>query len=283
GGVLGTGFWFPAMRVGRHEVYWHRPLVAYLNTAGEVAVLPDAPLRYLTAYDADKPRLDRPTELWPRMQRRPVLVAALAGQDYTRKREVPPQVRNVRKLTHAYALFGAKPLPINFARRIMGMDREGAGERWLAQLPDQVVNGIREIVEPAEVPLGNNGRAADSLTYSHSARRSFEIAYWKTIASLAETHLLNKNNADCALDEATQRVLPYHERHLERLGDLLLAYYRKKIAAANMVGKALVGDVPFQWHTDFDFSWMGGWRKDQEAEAERNLLIVIPGKNRREA
>ena len=120
GGVFGYRFLFPAMRVGKHEVYWHRPLVAYRDATGEVAVLPDAPLGYLTAYHADKPRLDRPIELWPRVQRRPVLLAALAGQDYTRKRQVPPQVRNVRKLTHAYALFGAKPLPVKFARRIMG-------------------------------------------------------------------------------------------------------------------------------------------------------------------
>ena len=28
GGVFGYRFVFPAMRVGRHEVYWHRPLVA---------------------------------------------------------------------------------------------------------------------------------------------------------------------------------------------------------------------------------------------------------------
>src|SRR5262249_36724677 len=186
GGVLGTGFWFPAMRVGRHEVYWHRPLVAYLNTAGEVAVLPDAPLGYLTAYDADKPRLDRPTELWPRMQRRPALVAALAGQDYTHKRGVPPQVRNVRKLVHAYALFGMKPLPINFARRIMGLDREGAGDRWLEALPAQAATHINEIVDPQAAPLGKPGRAPDSLTYAQSARRSFEVAYWKTIASLSE-------------------------------------------------------------------------------------------------
>ena len=43
-------------------------------------MLPDAPLGYMTAYDTDKLRLDRPIELWPRMQRRPVLVAALADQ-----------------------------------------------------------------------------------------------------------------------------------------------------------------------------------------------------------
>src|SRR5262249_9708934 len=203
----------------------------------------------------------------------------------TRKRQAPPQVRNVHKLTQAHALFGAKPLPINFARRIMGLDREGARERWLAELPDQVATGIREIVEPlpAEAPSEKPGRVPDSLTYSRSARRSFEVAYWKTIASLAEGSLLNKNNADCVLDEATQRMLPYRERHLDRLGDVLLAYYQKRIAAAKMSGKALAGEVPFRWRTDLDYSWMGGWRKNQDVEAERKLLIVIPGRNRREA
>jgi hypothetical protein len=196
---------------------------------------------------------------------------------------VPPQVRNIRKLTHAFALFGMKPLPVNFARRIMGLDRKGSGERWLAQLPEQVASRIREIVDTAETPVGMAGEVPESLTYAHSARRSFEVAYWKTIASLAEGTLLNKNNADCVLDEASQRMLPYHERHLEGLGDLLLAYYDKKIAAAKMTGKALAGEVPFRWRTDLDYSWMGGWRKNQDADAERDLLIVIPGRNRREA
>jgi hypothetical protein len=121
------------------------------------------------------------------------------------------------------------------------------------------------------------------LTYAHTARRSFEVAYWKTITSLAESPLLNKNNADCVLDEASQGMLCYHERHLERLGDELLAYYKKKIAAAKMTGKALAGDVPFRWRTDADYSWMDGWRKSQDGEGERNLLIVIPGRNRKEA
>jgi hypothetical protein len=285
GGVFGYRFLFPAMRVGKHEVYWHRPLVAYRDPAGEAAVLPDAPLGYLTAYEADNVRLDRAIELWPRLERRPALVAALADQDYTRKRVVPPQVRNVRKLTHAYALFGAKPLPINFARRIMGLECEGAGERWLAELPESVSNPIREIIEPRlpDALSTNNRQLPDSLTYSHSARRSFEVAYWKTIASLAEGSLLNKNNSDCVLDEATQRLLPYKQSHLRGLGDWLLEYYQKKIAAAKMSGKALAGAMPFRWRTDMDYSWMDGWRKNQDAEAERDLIVVIPGRNRREA
>jgi Zn-dependent M28 family amino/carboxypeptidase len=41
--------------------------------------------------------------------------------------------------------------------------------------------------------------------------------------------------------------------------------------------------VPFRWQTVMDYSWMGGWQKNRGAEAERDLLIVIPGQNRRQA
>jgi hypothetical protein len=285
GGLFAYRFLFPAMRVGDHEVYWHRPLVAYRDANGDAAVLPDAPLGYLTAYDARKPRPDRAVDLWPRLQQRPLLVAALAGEDYTHKRQVPPQVRNVRKLAHAYALFGAKPLPPSLARQVIGLDREWAGGRWLTHLPDRVAALVNAIVAPEIVgpPAGSRGRPPDSLTYRRTARREFEVAYWKTIASLAETPLLNKNNADCVLDEASRRMLPYHDRHLEDLGDRLLAYYRGRIAAAGMTGKAVAGDVPFRWRTDLDYPWMGGWRKNRDTDSERNLVVVIPGKNRREA
>jgi hypothetical protein len=48
-----------------------------------------------------------------------------------------------------------------------------------------------------------------------------------------------------------------------------------------MQGKALAGDLPFQWHTDFDFPWMGGWNANQPGKGyERNLMITIPGKDR---
>ena len=64
-------FFFPAMQVGRHEVYWHRPLVACLAAqvvAAEVVL--HAPLGYLTAYAAvGRSRPGR--ELWPRLLARP--------------------------------------------------------------------------------------------------------------------------------------------------------------------------------------------------------------------
>ncbi len=53
GGHFGYRFLFPAMQVGRHEIYWHRPLVAYLSARTAMPeVLADAPLGYLTAYGA---------------------------------------------------------------------------------------------------------------------------------------------------------------------------------------------------------------------------------------
>src|SRR5207245_836627 len=78
GGVFGYRFQFPAMRVGLHEVYWQRPLVAYLDPQTEQpTVLHDSPLGFLTAFPADRPDPARPIELWPRLLQREPHLAAL--------------------------------------------------------------------------------------------------------------------------------------------------------------------------------------------------------------
>src|SRR5262249_33828637 len=108
-----------------------------------------------------------------------------------------------------------------------------------------------------------------------------EVNYWKTIASLAEGQYLNKNNADCVRDPATQRQLCHHDRDLEALGRYLLTYYDRLVKRAGMAGKALVGDLPVHWRTDFHNSWMSGWLYNQEdREEERDLIVVIPGRDR---
>src|SRR5262249_19726874 len=44
------------------------------------------------------------------------------------------------------------------------------------------------------------------------------------------------------------------------------------------------GEQPFQWRSDFDFSWRGGYARNQKGEGyERNLVVRIPGKSSREA
>ena len=286
GGLFGYRFLFPAMHVAQHEVYWHRPLVAYRGADGTVEVMRDAPLGYLTAYDSRRPALDKPLELWPRMQRRSIPLATLALHEIANGHYSQPIIRNVRKLFDTFNLLGGQPLPRSMVRRLLSLHHKETEEGWVDSLPsDTLRTDLRGMFEaaPSTLPLGKGSKVPASLTYRHSARRSFEVTYWKTIVALAEGTFLNKNNADCVLDEVTKRMLPYHERQLENLGDYLLAYYNRKIVAAGLTGKALAGEVPFQWRTDFDFSWMGGWLKNQEHAAERDLLIVIPGRDRRRA
>jgi hypothetical protein len=59
------------MVVGSHQIFWHRPLIAYLSLdTGKPAVLPDILLGYLTAYDATHLDLNHPVELWPQLYQR---------------------------------------------------------------------------------------------------------------------------------------------------------------------------------------------------------------------
>ncbi len=77
----------------------------------------------------------------------------------------------------------------------------------------------------------------------------------------------------------------HHHRDLEHLGDYLLERHRKtNFPGMDMEGKAICGELPFKWHTDFDFTAFGGWKRNQEGHTyERNILTIIPGKNRKEA
>jgi hypothetical protein len=164
-------------------------------------------------------------------------------------------------------------------------------EQWLAQVADWnsptaygflLYHTLKRIIAP------RSDLALESLpkpiTFRYTATRAFEVAYWKTIARLATGRFINKDNADCIRDPATQKVLKHKQRDLDALADWLLAHYQKLIARYGMRGKAVAGDLPFQWRTDFDFPWMEGWLANQLGKVrERNLLVVIPGKDRSRA
>jgi hypothetical protein len=80
GGRFGYRIYYPPMRVGKYEVFWHLPLVSYLDPeTRKPKLLDDAPLGYLTAYDADEPDLSKPVELWPELRRRPEFIASVWG------------------------------------------------------------------------------------------------------------------------------------------------------------------------------------------------------------
>jgi hypothetical protein len=288
GGLFGYRFLFPAMRVGRHEIYWHRPLVAFRDEKGEAAVVPDAPHGYFTAYDTTKIQIDKPVELWPRLQNRPLPLAALGLLGTCDPHVIKPIIRSIHKLLEAQQKCSCGKIPRSLARDLLSLHHGHTLEEWLDKLPSEALAAqVHELIEPQPtllpVPVRRNPHVPASLTYHHTASRKFEVSYWKTIAALAESTFLNKNNADCVADKDTQRMLPYHGRHLDALGDYLLDYYQRLVDRAKMTGTALVGEMPFQWKTDLDYCWMGGWLRNQEGPAERDIVMVIPGKDRSRA
>jgi hypothetical protein len=287
GGLFGYRFLFPAMRVGLHELYWHRPLVAYLPAGSAApAVLPDAPLGYVTAYRADHPDPAQPVELWPRLLQRETHLAAL---DLFAQEHAPHwTTRNVRKILETCQIFGEQPLPATFARDLVHCPKNEALEEWLDALPGRSQDAERggwlatELSRRITFPAAPASRDAVStpLTYARTARRSFEVAYWNTIAALAHGVFRNKENADCVLDEVTQATLKHHQRDLEALGDYLIRYYNGVIHKAGLGEEAWAGEHAFTWRTDFHYSWWGGWLHNQEGRTyERNIVARIPGKD----
>ena len=105
-------------------------------------------------------------------------------------------------------------------------------DEWLESLPEianhdergqWLVGQLRDLIEIKERSLlsSKGKRLPASLTFGHSAVRSFEVQYWKDIATLSAGKYVNKANSDCILDPVTQRRLKHHHRDLEALGDYL--------------------------------------------------------------
>jgi hypothetical protein len=295
GGLFGYRFQFPAMRAGRYGVYWHRPLVAYLSAEDEEpAVLPEAPAGYLTAYHEDQLDLSRPLELWPRLLRRPADVAAIELFEHAQESRPHQTTQNIRKLLDTSRLLGDQPLPESFARQSLTLAKKETLDSWLDGLASRAADAERGSQLALELQRDRIRRETPgkrarkqlpaSLTYTQTARRSFEVAYWKTISNLAQGKYRNKNNADCVRDPVTQAALSHHHRDLEALGNYLVSYYTEAIAAAGLTGKAVAGDLPFVWRTDFAFQAYGGWLNNQEGSThERDLIVIIPGRDRSRA
>ncbi len=268
--------------------------MAYRTANDQTAVLPDAPLGYLTAYRSDRINLEKPLELWPRLLRRPEYEAAI--ELFTKSLEHPLRSAyiNIVKLQETWQLRGGAPLPPRLARQLICHAKTHDLDEWLNHLREtagddkagtRLVEHLTEIIEPEARPLPWTRKGLPySRTHQRTARRSFEVAYWKTIAYLAEGKYTNKNNADCIRDPVTSTILDHHDRDLDPLGDYLLDYYRKVVEKAGLARKALVGDLPFKWDTAFDYPWMDGWLKSQRPEMpERDLIVVIPGRDRTRA
>jgi hypothetical protein len=289
GGNFGYRFLFPPMQFGRHAVYWHRPLVAFRRSKSATPeALVHAPLGYLTAYDAERPNPARAVELWPRLLARRAHLAALYGFSATNgHHEHRVAIVNARKVLDAADQWTAPTLPADFARAMVTIPHEATLQNWLDHVQSSANHpqAGRELAEELRQRFAAD--AADTprpLTFHRTARRAFETAYWRTIARLAHGRYINKDNADCIQDAVSQSLLKHHQRDLGALGDYLLDYYRRIVAKARMEDRVTVGDLPFRWQTDFPFPWFGGWRGNQDGSLEeRDLLVMIPGRDRRRA
>jgi hypothetical protein len=299
GGMFGYRFYYPPMHVGQHKAFWQRPLVAYLSAASEPTMLADGPLGYFTAYDARKPKLDKAVELWPRLLDREAYRLAAGGFRRDHDQRYHRTAINIRKILDASCLLAPEPLPRDLARSILTLAKHETLDEWLESLPSRSVSPdigrrvselLSAVIAPASAATKAKKKPArpvkppKSLTFGRTSKRSFEKAYWNLIASLATGQYINKDNADCVTDEATQAKLVHPGRDLEALGDHLLDYYRRLLERMGMTDDVLVGEVPFRWTTEFPFPWMGGWVENQkERTYERDLLVVIPGRDRSRA
>ncbi len=285
GGLFGYRFLYPAMRVGMYEVYWKRPLVAYLSQkSGEVKILPDVLNGYITAYPLQP---NSPiVELWPRILQRPIQTMAIQHFNNIHDHNAHQTSKNIINLLEHSNIFEGKPLPVNFARHMVRLKKHETLEQWFEELPgrcnnpeigQKVVSELIKIVEPDDkaAPL------PAAITYQFTANRAFEEAWWNDIYFLAHGQFKNKDNADCVQDEITLKEVSHCQRDLEQLGDYLIKRHNEAIGKAGMEGKAICAELPFEWRTDFDFSIFGGWKQNKEGHTyERDIVVIIPGKNR---
>ncbi len=289
GGRFGYRFYYPPMRAGARELFWHLPLVARHRPHAKTERLAQTPLGHITA---EAPNA-APLVLSPHLLARAPHVAAA-----TQFRRDPGQLRhttsnNVRKLLEQRELIG-EPLAPELARSLIRAGKTTTLEAWLQHLPElavdravaaKLVTELRACVGPPDAPR-------DPLVLGSLGTRAFEEQIWKSISELAEGAFRQKSNADGITANRAKHGGPaakrahvhvHNRRDLDALADHFHARYRELIAANQLTGRAEVVDHLFRWETDFDFPWMGGWAANAAAPRERNVVCVIPGKNRSEA
>src|SRR3569623_1102157 len=258
GGRYGYRMYYPPMRAGQREVFWHYPLVAGRHGRHE------GPVGVVTA---EGPKSDM-IELVPNL-------LARDGHTAAAKLSVK-EASNLRKLYEARELLDG-PLVLCFARALLRIPKHDTLESWLA---------AHRTAAPL---LGRDTPPAAPLVLGGFGTRAIEEQIWNTIAYLAHGAIRQKNDADgIAVNKgkhggpaAKKAGIHVHARSdLEALGDHLHARYRE------LLGTHGVGEVVahvFRWQSDHAFPWMDGWRKNQAAPAERNIVMMIPGRNRGQA
>jgi hypothetical protein len=294
GGRFGYRMYYPPMRAGMRELFWHVPIVARAGH-GRMQLLADAPLGYATAEvpGGDRAHAREPMILAPRLLARPAHVAAARrwARDPGRARYTTSH--NLRKLLEAREMLGA-PLTAAHARALLHVGKGTTLDAWFAELPQHASDprAAAELIPELRADITADAEPGAPLVIEQLGTRAVEEQIWTTIAHLAHGEFRQKNDADGIRTNrgkhggpaaAAAHVHAHERRDLEALGDHLHARYRALIEAAGMTGRAESVDHVFRWETDFEFPWMEGWAKNQQQPAERNIVCMIPGKNRGQA
>ncbi len=289
GGLFGYRFFSPPMRVSEYDVYLHRPLVAYLPSGSDnVEIEADMLTGYITGYHKNDREMHHPVEMWPRLLRRELYLSALNDFKNRNDHYAHQTSMNILSLLDAWHMQNKKPLSRSYARKLLNISKQKNLEQWLDEMAvhsttqeagTKMQKALSEIIESQKIPV-----FPEAITYSETATRRFEENWWNDIRCLAHDQFINKDNADIAQDNITLTFIQKQQRDLESLGDYFITRHRRAIADAGMEGIAICGELPFKWQTDFEFPMYGGWKNNQKDETyERNILMVIPGKNRSQA
>jgi hypothetical protein len=290
GGLFRYRFYFPPMLAGNHEVTWHRPLAGCLSKeTNQPEIAPELLTGYLTACLHDEPDPGFPIELWPRLQRRELYLGILDNFNPVHDHYLHQTSLNLMALADTWEWLGKRPLEAEFARQLVRIPKNENFDEWVESLPsrsivpektEHIIHFIRNILKSS----GSLTQATEPVTFEKTAMRSYEEDYWNQIFFLAHGDYRNKDNADVVQDDPTLNKIAHKKRDLHKLGDYLLQKHREAIHKADLDNIAFAGELPFTWETDFDFHHYGGWKDNQAGkEYERNILVIIPGRNRNEA
>ena len=289
GGLFGYRFFYPPMRVGEYEIYLHRPLVAFVPLESDnVEVRTESLYGYITGYHPSDREMSNPVELWPRMQKRDIYLSALHDFNTVNDYYTHQTSFNIISLFESWEMQNRKLLKRSFAQNLLNIAKHKTLEHWFNELcihvamsekASQIQKALEKIIEEQY-----DSTLPEPLTFTETSTRKFEENWWNDIKFLAQGEFVYKDNADIMLDATTLSLVQKQHRDLEHLGDYFIGRYRKVIADAGMEGQAMVGELPFKWNTLFDFTQYGGWLGNQKGNIhERNLLVIIPGKNRKQA
>jgi hypothetical protein len=226
--------------------------------------------------------------LWPRLLKRPVYLSALHDFNTVNDHYSHQTSFNILSLIDAWNAQNKIPLTRSYAYHLLTVSKYKTFEQWLEELnlhaktreaADKMREELSKIIEQ-----GNQQQLPESITFSSTSTRRFEEEWWYDIKFLAHGQFITKDNADVARDKITLSLVKKHHRDLECLGNYLISRHNRAISEAGMAGQAFCGELPFKWQTDFDLSVYGGWKGNQNGTTyERNILVVIPGKNRKQA